>query len=117
MSFRMSVRRKIAIASWSSPKEGNIYGKVTIDMSKALEYIEYLRKMSNLKITITHLVGKASALALAACPDLNGRIFLGRYIPHKTVDLSFLVSADGGNDLGKYKVCNMDKKTTTEIAT
>lgn len=116
MSYHMSVRRKVAIASWSSPKEGNIYGKVSLDMSKALEYIDHLRKTSGLKITITHLVGKAAALALAACPDLNGRIFLGRYIPHKTVDLSFLVMVDGGKDLGKFKVSNMDKKSVVEIA-
>lgn len=116
MSFQMSVRRKIAIASWSSPREGNIYGKISLDVGNALEYIEHLRKISGLKITITHLVGRACGLALAQCPDLNGRIFLGKYIPHKTVDLSFLVSVDGGNDLGKFKVCNIDQKTTIDIA-
>lgn len=116
MSFHMSLRRKIAIASWSSPKEGNIYGKMCLDMGNALNYIEYLRKTSGQKITITHLVGKAAALALKECPDLNGRIFLGRYIPHKTVDLSFLVSLEGGKDLAKFKITDMDKKTIVEIA-
>lgn len=115
MTFQ-SIRRKIAIASWSSPKEGNIYGKLSIDMSNALDYLEHLRMVSGKKVTITHLVGRAVGLAMASSPDLNGRIFLGRYIQHKTVDLSFLISTDGGNDLGKFKVANIDKKTTLDIA-
>jgi len=112
----MSLRRKIAIATWSSPKEGNIYGKMSMDMSNALAYIEFLRKTSGQKITVTHLVGRAAAVAFKDCPDINGRIFLGRYIPHKTVDMAFLVSLEGGRDLAKFKVCEMDKKTTVEIA-
>jgi pyruvate/2-oxoglutarate dehydrogenase complex dihydrolipoamide acyltransferase (E2) component len=116
MSFHMSLRRKVAIASWASPREGNIYGKMTVDMKNALDYIEHLRKTSGQKITITHLIGKAAGVALADCPDINGRIFLGRYIPHKTVDISFLVTLDGGKDLAKLKICDMDKKTIVEIA-
>jgi pyruvate dehydrogenase E2 component (dihydrolipoamide acetyltransferase) len=112
----MSLRRKIAIATWSSPKEGNIYGKISVDMSNALAYIDFLRKTSSQKITVTHLVGKAAAVALKDCPDINGRIFLGKYIPHKTVDMAFLVSLEGGKDLAKFKVLDMDKKTTVEIA-
>jgi pyruvate/2-oxoglutarate dehydrogenase complex dihydrolipoamide acyltransferase (E2) component len=116
MSFHMSLRRKVAIATWSSPKEGNIYGKISIDMSNALSYIEYLRKTCDEKVTVTHLIGKAAGMAFAECPDLNGRIFLGRYIPHKTVDLSFLVSLEGGKDLAKFKICDVDKKSIIEIA-
>ncbi len=116
MSFHMSLRRKLAIATWSSPREGNIYGKMSIDMGNALAYIDFLRKTSGQKITITHLVGKAAGTAFRDCPDINGRIFLGRYIPHKTVDMAFLVSLEGGKDLAKFKVVDMDKKTTVEIA-
>lgn len=116
MSFHMSLRRKIAIASWSSPKEGNIHGKLTMDMSNALAYINHLRTTTGKKISITHLIGKAAGMALAECPDLNGRIFLGRYIPHETADVAFLVSLEGGKDLAKFKVCEVDKKTITQVA-
>ena len=116
MSFHMSLRRKIAIASWSSPKEGNIYGKMSVDMGNALRYIDYLRTTFGHKVTITHLVGKAAGVAYKDCPDLNGRIFLGKYIPHKTVDMAFLVSLEGGKDLAKFKVCDMDKKSISQIA-
>jgi len=116
MSFHMSMRRKIAIASWSAPREGNIYGKLALDMTNVQKYIKYLRHTSGEKISITHIVGRAAALALAECPDLNGRIFMGRYYPHNSVDIAFLVSLEGGKDLAKFKVCNIDKKTTVEIA-
>lgn len=116
MTFHMSLRRKIAIASWSAPKEGNIYGKISMDMGNVLKYVEYLRQSTKEKITVTHIVGRAAGLALAQCPDLNGRIFLGTYYPHDTVDLAFLVSLEGGKDLAKFKICDVDKKTTVEIA-
>jgi pyruvate/2-oxoglutarate dehydrogenase complex dihydrolipoamide acyltransferase (E2) component len=116
MSFHMSLRRKVAIASWSSPREGNIYGKMTIDMSNALLYIDYLREKSKERISVTHLIGRAAALAFKDCPDINGRIFLGKYYPHESVDMAFLVSLEGGKDLAKFKVSNMDQKSTAEIA-
>jgi pyruvate dehydrogenase E2 component (dihydrolipoamide acetyltransferase) len=116
MSFHMSIRRKIAIASWSAPREGNIYGKLAIDMTNVLDYLNYLRDISGEKITITHIIGRAAGLALAECPDLNGRIFMGKYYPHETVDIAFLVSLEGGKDLAKFKISNIDKKSTVEIA-
>jgi pyruvate/2-oxoglutarate dehydrogenase complex dihydrolipoamide acyltransferase (E2) component len=116
MTFHMSLRRKFAIATWSAPKEGNIYGKMCIDMGNALKYIEYLRATTEEKVTITHLVGRAAGLAFGQCPDLNGRIFFGRYYPHETVDMAFLVALDGGKDLAKFKICRLDEKTTATIA-
>jgi pyruvate/2-oxoglutarate dehydrogenase complex dihydrolipoamide acyltransferase (E2) component len=113
---KMSTRRKLAIASWSAPKEGNIYGKLTIDATNAEAYIEEMRQKSGEKITITHLVGKACAQALKQEPSLNGRITFGRFVPHETVDVAFLVATDGGKDLAKAKVENADQKSVAEIA-
>ena len=106
---KMSIRRKLAIASWGEPSEGNIYGKLTVDMTRALRYLEELRGRSGEKVTVTHLVGKAIAEALRRAPTLNGRVRLGEYIPFDTVDIAFLVALEGGNDLAKAKVCDVDK--------
>ncbi|MES2504671.1 MAG: 2-oxo acid dehydrogenase subunit E2 [Myxococcota bacterium] len=114
--YQMTARRKLAIATWASPKEGNIYGKMTIDMTNALGYMKELNETASEKVTITHLVGRAAGLALKAAPDLNGRIVFGRYIPHETVDLAFLIAIPNGYDLGKFKVCNIDQKSPQEIA-
>lgn len=113
---KMSTRRKLAIATWSEPREGNIYGKMTVDATKALAYLEEIRQKTGEKVTITHLVGKAVAEALAKAPTLNGRIVWGKYVPFDTVDVTFLVALEGGNDLAKAKVGTADRKSLVEIA-
>src|SRR5689334_22465127 len=106
---KMSTRRKLAIATWSSPREGNIYGKLTLDATEALAYLEHVRQTTGEKATITHLVGKAVGEALKQAPTLNGYIRLGAYVQHQTVDVSFLVALEEGANLAKAKVCDADK--------
>ena len=111
-----TTRRKLAIATWSSPREGNIYGKLTVDAGPAMAYLAHVRETTGEKVTITHLVGRAVAAALAKAPQLNGRIVLGRYVPFDTVDIAFLVSLEDGADLAKAKVEHADQKSVAEIA-
>ena len=113
---RMSTRRKMAIATWTPPREGNIYGKLTLDVGEALDYLEHVRRTTGEKVTITHLVGKAIGMALADAPGLNGRVVLGRFVPFDTVDISFLVVVEGGSDLAKVKVREVDRKSVADIA-
>jgi pyruvate dehydrogenase E2 component (dihydrolipoamide acetyltransferase) len=112
----MNTRRKLAIATWRSPRDPNIYGKLTLDAGPALAYLEKLRTGSGEKASITHLVGRAVALALAKTPTLNGRIVFGAYRPHDTVDISFLVALEEGKDLAKAKIEHADRKSTADIA-
>lgn len=112
----MSTRRKLAIATWSAPQEGNIYGKLTVDATRALAYLEEVRRRTGEKVTMTHLVGKAVAEALRQAPTLNGRIVWGKYVPFDTVDIAFLVALEGGNDLAKAKVTSADQKPIADIA-
>ena len=110
-----NVRRKLAIASYGAPREGNIYGTLRLDASAALKYIEYLRQTTGRKVSITHLVGKAVGMGLAATPTLNGRILWGRYIPHDSVAAAFLVATEGGRNLAKVKVDGLDRVSCTDI--
>lgn len=112
----MTVRRKLAIATWSAPREGNIYGKLTVDATAALAYLDWLRATTGEKVTITHLVGKAVGMALAKAPSLNGYLRLGSYVPHDTVDVAFLVALEEGENLAKAKVANMDQKSVSDVA-
>ncbi len=111
-----STRRKLAIATWSSPREGNIYGKLTVDASNALKYLEEVRERTGEKLTITHFVGKAVAMALAESPGLNGYIRFGTFHNHESVDITYLVALEGGSDLAKAKIGDADKKSLVEIA-
>jgi pyruvate dehydrogenase E2 component (dihydrolipoamide acetyltransferase) len=110
-----SVRRKLAIATWSAPREGNIYGKLTVDVTEAQRYLAWTRKRSGLKVTITHLVGKAVAVALSRAPGLNGVIRFGRFVRHPQVDISFLVALEEGRNLAKAKIERLDEKSITEL--
>jgi pyruvate/2-oxoglutarate dehydrogenase complex dihydrolipoamide acyltransferase (E2) component len=111
-----STRRKLAIATWSAPREANIYGKLSIDAGGALAYVEHLRKQTGEKVTIGHIVGKAAAMAMKSAPGLNGRIVFGKFVPHETVDVTFLVALEEGQDLAKTKIARADEKTITDIA-
>jgi pyruvate dehydrogenase E2 component (dihydrolipoamide acetyltransferase) len=110
-----SIRRKLAIATWSAPKEGNIYGTLRLDAGPALRYIAHLRETTGARVSITHLVGKAVGLGLGKTPSLNGRILWGRYIPHSTVAAAFLVATEDGRNLAKVKIDGLDRVSCTDI--
>lgn len=112
----MSVRRKIAIATWSAPREGNIYGKLVLDAEPVLKYLDELRAETGVHVTLTHVVIRALALTLREAIGLNGRIFMGRFIPNKTVDLSVAVAIDGGANLAMVKVERADELSILELA-
>ncbi len=110
------LRRKLILATWRAPKEGNILGKLTVDTSTAQSYLQYLQQKSGIKVTITHFVGRAIGEALQRTPSINGYIRFGKYIPHDTVNISFLVALNGGKNLGNTKICDVQQKTIVDIA-
>ncbi|MCA9650603.1 MAG: 2-oxo acid dehydrogenase subunit E2 [Myxococcales bacterium] len=112
----MTTRRKLAIATWRAPREGNIYGRLALDTEQVQRYLSWLSETTGTKVTLTAFVGACVARGLAATPTLNGRIFLGRYIPHSTVAVSFLVALEDGGDLGKVKVDRADEAGPQGIA-
>ena len=57
-----------------------------------------------MQVTVTHVVGKAVAHAIADHPELNTRLFRSRFIPQESVDIFFIVSVDEGRDLSGVKV-------------
>lgn len=113
---KMTTRRKLAIATWATPREGNIYGKLTVDATAALAHLAAVREQTGRKVTLTHFVGKAVALALAQTPSLNGYLRFGRYIPHDDVAVAFLVVVGDGADLAKVKVAGAHQKSLVELA-
>lgn len=111
-----STRRKLVIASWSRPTEGNIYGKLEIDATEAKRYLAHIRETTGERVTITHLVGKALALALQQAPGLNGTIRFGSFVPHPWINISFLVALDGGANLAKARIDSLDVKPLSRVA-
>ncbi len=111
-----STRRKLAIASWRPPREGNIYGKLTLDVTEVNAYLADVRERTGERVTITHFVGRVVAEALAKSPSLNGYIRFGKYRQHDQVAVSYLVALEEGADLAQAKVDAADQKTVAETA-
>jgi pyruvate dehydrogenase E2 component (dihydrolipoamide acetyltransferase) len=85
-------------------------------MRSALAYAERLREESGARVTITHLVIRALALALRQYPQLNGIVARGRIMLRDTVDIFCQVAIEGGGDLSGLKIARADEKTPVEIA-
>jgi pyruvate/2-oxoglutarate dehydrogenase complex dihydrolipoamide acyltransferase (E2) component len=114
---RLSPFRKISLGTWSEPVDPSIYGTLRLRMEPALAYLAAFRAHTGRKATVTHLVIKAVALALARCPEANAVLRLGTIYRRKHVDVSALVVlADGGRvDLSAAKVCRADEKSLAQI--
>ena len=63
--------RRIASVAWDPPRDPTIYGSMEVRADRLLEWIDLKRRETGERITITHAVARAVALALAKHPDLN----------------------------------------------
>ena len=87
-----------------------------------------MRARTGERVTLTHLVGKAAALAIAAAPEVNGFASFGRLMLRETVDIFFQVAffddpkpqtaarARTDANLAGAKVSDADKKSVVDIA-
>jgi pyruvate dehydrogenase E2 component (dihydrolipoamide acetyltransferase) len=105
----------MAATTWREPRDPVIFGSLDVDMTEGLAFVASCRG-GGANVTVTHLVGRALALALDRSPNLNSRIVLGRVRPLPSIDIAFLVSLDEGDDLSAVKVERADEKSVQEIA-
>ena len=91
------------------------FGDMDVDAEPLLTYIEEARRTGGEHVTMTHLVGRAVAHALATVPSVRVRIAHGRLYDRPSVDVFFIVATGGGRELTGVKVTDADHKTATEI--
>jgi pyruvate/2-oxoglutarate dehydrogenase complex dihydrolipoamide acyltransferase (E2) component len=108
--------RKIATAIWGWPKDPQVYGRLEVDAVPILEATRALRERTGARVTTTHLVTRAIALALAENPSINTRLARGRFHARDSVDIFVIVAAGGGGDLSGVKVRGADELTAAEVA-
>jgi len=114
---RLSSWRRIALHLWSDPRDPTVYGNLEIDMSRALDYLEQVNELAGtIKITVTHLVAKAIAKAIAAHPQANGIVAGRRIYLRDSVDVYCQVATEAGRDLSGVKVTAADRKSIIELA-
>jgi len=109
--------RRLALNLWQDPRDPTVYGNLEINMSRALEYVDTVNTLGGkAKVTVTHLVIKAIAKALAEFPEANAMIAGKRIFYRDSVDVYCQVATGGGNDLSGVKVSSADRKSAVEIA-
>ena len=115
-SDEAQVWRKVATATWRRPSDPQIYGDIEVDAEALLAFIDEARRVTGVRVTVTHVVGKAVAHALGEHPDLNVLLSGTRFVPHDSVDIFFVASVEGGRDLSGVKIDHADRKSVVEIA-
>jgi len=113
---RLPAWRAMAVHAWDAPRDPTVYGMLDLDATNALAYVEKLRIESGFKVTLTHLIGKAVAFAIAERPDVNAIIRRGRIYVRDSVDVFFQVAFEGGENLAGCKVSDLDRKSVVDVA-
>ena len=108
--------RKLAVHTWSPPRDPSTYALVDVSVGPGLEYCERLRRETGVHVTVTHLVVRGVALALSQFPQMNGIVSRGRIMLRDTVDIFLQVATGGGAELSGLKIANADQKSVLDIA-
>lgn len=102
---------------WKAPSDPTVYGVLEVDMRLSLAYLAALNSVpGTARVTPTHLVVKAIAMAMAEIPSSNAIIALGRVYVRDSIDVYCQVATDGGRDLSGVKIRHADRKSPAEIA-
>lgn len=111
--------RKIAIGTWQNAYDPSVYGTLRLRMDDSVRYIEEFREKTGRRLTVSHLLAKAAAMALKACPDANAVLRWNRVYLRKTIGVFFQVAmTDEGEDkidLSGATLYDVDSMSLLEI--
>ena len=88
----LSSFRRIALGTWGTTRDPQVYGSVTLRMDEALRYIDAFRGARGKKLTVTHMMAKAVGHVLAAMPEANAIIRFGHLYLRKDIGVFFQVA-------------------------
>lgn len=117
----LSTWRKLALAAWDAPRDPTAYGMLDLDAEPGLAYVAKVREATGVKVTLTHLVGKAVALAIAERPEVNAYVSGGALVPRETIDVFFQVAFfdegdEGGPGAGKANLAGAKVRACDTLA-
>lgn len=115
----LSSFRKIAIGTWRTSYDPSVYGTIELRMDEALRYVDEFRQKKGRKLTVSHLMAKATAACLAEMPDANAIMRFNRIYLRQVIGVFFqVVMTDGGEgkiDLSGATLYEVEKKSLVEI--
>ncbi len=88
----ISTFRRIAIGTWETPYDPSVYGTLELRMDAAMAYIAAFRERYDRRITVTHLMAKATAMAFREMPDANAVLRWNRVYLRKDIGVFFQVA-------------------------
>jgi hypothetical protein len=107
--------RKIAASTWRRPSNPQLFGSGDIDFTAAYAFIERYHQRYGVRLTPTHLVGRAAGLILAKFPQANARTGMWRLWLRNSADVYFLIATENGADLYGTKVSGADRVSLADL--
>ncbi|MEZ4224178.1 MAG: 2-oxo acid dehydrogenase subunit E2 [Polyangiaceae bacterium] len=108
--------RILAVHTWDRPRDPTVYGIIDVEVDAAQRFVAEERERSGEHVTLTHVVGKAVAMALHERPDVNAIERRGRLWVRDTIDVFFQVAFEAGENLAGAKITRADEKSVADIA-
>jgi pyruvate/2-oxoglutarate dehydrogenase complex dihydrolipoamide acyltransferase (E2) component len=114
--------RAIAAAAWPGPNDPTIYGHLEIRGEKLKDWLKATTESSGTKVTVTHAVARAVALALRKHSGLNGMVRRGSIYLRDSVDIFLQVAIPpedgslGKADLSGALIRDADTKPAPDLA-
>ena len=109
--------RKVALGTWRTVGDPSVYSEIEVDVEPALSYLAQKSHEHQMKLTMTHFVGKACAETIRRHPELNCILRWGKLYRRQHIDIFFQVASDSkGEDLSGTTVREIDQKSLVEIA-
>jgi pyruvate dehydrogenase E2 component (dihydrolipoamide acetyltransferase) len=114
---RPSMWRRMSLGNWSNPTDPTVYGRLEVDMSAALAYAARETERTGARVTPTHMVVRAIALALKNLPLANAIVRFSRIYQRRHVDVFCQVAIPGSQpDLSGAVIRNAADKRPGDIA-
>jgi pyruvate/2-oxoglutarate dehydrogenase complex dihydrolipoamide acyltransferase (E2) component len=115
----LSSFRRIAIGTWRTTKDPQVYGSLPLRMEKALAYLDEVRAKTGRRATLSHFMAKVVAHVLAEMPDANAVLRFNKIWLREDVGVFFQVEMKdektGEIDLSGATIFDCHKKSIVEI--
>ena len=107
--------RKLAGSFWGPPNDPQFYGDLELDAGTLLEYLHQLREQTGAHVDRDARGRSGRGPRARGRADLRVRLARGREYPRESIDVFFIVAAEGG-ELTGCKVDRANEKSLVEIA-
>ena len=89
---------------------------MVVDAGPVIAFVARARAETGVRVTVTHVVGKAVATAIEREPAFHHRVVFGRPVRYPSYDIGFAVDVEGGDDLAPSKVSDVDQRSVVDVA-